>query len=109
MAKSTTRDYKPLTHGTLTVDNTAGGVGVASVASAAPTNSQISQSTLCEMGPLEGAQIRYTIDGTAPTTSVGHLLEIGERLVLESHEEIQKFKAIRTGSTSGTLPTTLFR
>jgi hypothetical protein len=53
---------------------------------------------------LETAQIRYTVDGvTAPTTTVGTLLEIGESLLLWGTQDIQNFKAIRTGGSSGVL------
>lgn len=52
---------------------------------------------------LETAQIRFTIDGTAPTTSVGHLLNPGEMLKLDSLADITAFRAIRTGATSGSL------
>lgn len=53
---------------------------------------------------LETAEIRYTVDGqTTPTTTVGQLLEIGDRLVIARREEMVNFRAIRTGGTSGTL------
>lgn len=58
---------------------------------------------------LESAQVRYRYDGTNPTSSEGHLLEIGETLVLEGAANIDKFKAIRTGSTDGTLKVTYER
>jgi hypothetical protein len=58
---------------------------------------------------LETAQVRYRYDGTNPTSSEGHLLEIGETLVLEGAANIDKFKAIRTGSTDGTLKVTYER
>ena len=52
---------------------------------------------------LETAQVRWTIDGTTPTSSVGHLMEVGDQLILEGYEDIAKFKAIRTGGVSGVL------
>lgn len=77
----------------LTVDNTVGGVSLTKPTAAFFANMR-----------LETAQIRFTLDGsTAPTTTVGRLLEVGEVLVLESKEEIANFAAIRTGSTSGVL------
>ncbi len=51
---------------------------------------------------LETAQIRWTVDGTTPTTAVGHLLEYGQSLTLTG-QDIASFQAIRTGGTSGTL------
>jgi len=80
----------------LTVDNTSGGVALASVA----TNADHARLT------LETAQIRFRVDGTAPTSSEGHLLEVGDVLALEGKGELQKFRAIRTGGTSGVLKVT---
>lgn len=52
---------------------------------------------------LETAEIRWRIDGIAPTSSVGAPLEPLETLLLDAPEEIQAFRAIGTGGTSGTL------
>ena len=52
---------------------------------------------------LETAAIRFTIDGTTPTTSVGHLLNTGDTLKLSNPNMIQNFSAIRTASTNGSL------
>ena len=76
----------------LTVDNTSGGVALTVPATA-----------MAASGRLETAQIRFTLDGTAPTTAVGTLLEVGETLALENRGELTGFRAIRTGATSGVL------
>lgn len=55
---------------------------------------------------LETAQIRVRKDGSDPTASVGHLVEVGDLIVLSSASDIANFKAIRTGSTSGKLTIT---
>jgi hypothetical protein len=52
---------------------------------------------------LETAEIRYTIDGTTPTTTVGTPLEPLEGVTLNGHDVLLNFLAIRTGGTSGTL------
>lgn len=52
---------------------------------------------------LETAQIRFRVDGTAPTSSVGTLLEVGDILTLTDPNELQQFRSIRTGATSGLL------
>jgi len=52
---------------------------------------------------VEDAQIRYRKDGTAPTSSVGEILNPFDRLTLNSLNDIDNFRAIRTGSTSATL------
>ena len=81
----------------ITVDNTAGGVAL--------TTSYVDNSSMCFM-TLETGQIRWTIDGTAPTTTVGHLLEIGQTLTFNSRQQCRGFRAIRTGTTSGALKVT---
>ena len=58
---------------------------------------------------LETAQIRWRIDGDAPTSSEGHLLEVGQTLTLESSDTVKSLKAIRTGSTSGVIKVTYLR
>lgn len=57
---------------------------------------------------LETAQIRYRVDGTAPTSSVGTLLEIGDIITLTSPDLVRNFRAIRTGGTSGVLDCSYF-
>lgn len=76
----------------LTIDNTAGGVTLT-----VPANA------IAAIGRLETAQVRFTLDTSAPTTSAGMLLEVGERLYFDGRVELTNFKAIRTGGTSGVL------
>ena len=54
----------------------------------------------------EDAQIRFRVDGSDPTSSVGHILDSGSLLMLESNDDIAAFRAIRTGSSDGTLMVT---
>jgi hypothetical protein len=58
---------------------------------------------------LESGQIRWRIDGADPTASEGHLLDPGQTLTLYNLDYIRKFKAIRTGSTSGVLKVTYLK
>jgi hypothetical protein len=51
----------------------------------------------------ETAEMRFRYDGSDPTSSVGHKLEIGETLVLAGTVNIEQFRAIRTGAVSGVL------
>jgi hypothetical protein len=53
-------------------------------------------------GVLEAGQIRFSKNNT-PTTTIGQLLEIGQNYLFENFDDIRKFKAIRTGATSGLL------
>ena len=81
----------------LTVNNTVGGVGF--------TGAKITGQTKAFV-TVETAQIRFTLDGTAPTTAVGHLLEIGDILKLDSTADLASFRAIRTGAVSASLQCT---
>lgn len=58
---------------------------------------------------IEGANIRYRCDGTAPTASVGESGKSGMQITLESPGEIVDFQAIREKSTSATLRVAYFR
>jgi hypothetical protein len=57
---------------------------------------------------LETAQIRIRSDGTAPTSSEGRLVEVGDDIILKSAAQIAAFKAIRTGAVSGVLKVEYF-
>ena len=52
---------------------------------------------------VEDATIRWRIDGTNPTNTVGTKSFVNSTIVLESRAQINKFKAIRTVSTSSKL------
>lgn len=51
---------------------------------------------------LETGQIRFRFDGENPTSTVGHVMDIGQYLILEKFQ-VGSFKAIRTGGVSGAL------
>lgn len=51
----------------------------------------------------ETGQMRYRVDGVAPTASVGTLIEIGDIVALQGPDVLRNFRAIRTGATSGVL------
>jgi len=44
---------------------------------------------------VETDQVRYTIDGTTPTSTVGHLLAVGDVLVLEGRKNLSNAKFIK--------------
>ena len=52
---------------------------------------------------VETAELRYTVDGTTATTSVGHLANLGDIIELESMAELSEFSAIRTTGVSASL------
>jgi hypothetical protein len=62
----------------------------------------VPQMSACS-GRLETAQIRYRFDGTAPTSSEGQLLEIGDTFVIDNPADADRILFIRTGGTSGVL------
>jgi hypothetical protein len=58
---------------------------------------------------LASGQIRYRYDGGDPTSTVGHILDIGGILILNGQNQMAAFKCIRTGTTSGVISTTYER
>jgi len=54
----------------------------------------------------ETNQVRFRYDGGAPTSSAGHLLNVGDILVIEGRYNVANFQAIATGA-NGTLMVTL--
>lgn len=48
---------------------------------------------------VEDAQIRFRTDGSAPTSSVGHIANIDDVIMLSNINDMSNFKAIRTTST----------
>lgn len=99
MTTGTAVDYE-----TLAVDNTAGGVSLTATKVAKAGN----------MGGfailvLETAEIRFTTDGTAPTTTVGIPLEPYQSITIQGKDDLTRFRAIRTTSTSGSLKVQYFQ
>ena len=52
---------------------------------------------------VEGAQVRYRTDGTAPTATVGTILDVGDSLIVWGSADVQAILFIRTGGVSATL------
>lgn len=57
---------------------------------------------------VETDQIRYTYDGTTPTSTVGHIANVGDVITLNGYGNARRFLAIRT-NTSATLKVTYER
>lgn len=51
--------------------------------------------------------VRYTLDGTTPSSSQGHLLAAGQGVVIYGFSNIKNFKCIRTSSDT-TIEVTYF-
>lgn len=52
---------------------------------------------------VESNAVRFRLDGTDPTSSVGHVLEAGDILTLDSLEQIQAVRFIRRDGADATL------
>ena len=52
---------------------------------------------------VEGSPVRYRVDGTAPTSSVGHELLVGDVLRLEHHSEVENVQFISADGNTATL------
>lgn len=82
------------------IDNTAGGVALDAIKYDGAFRAVI---------VVSSAAIRYRIDGKgAPTTASGMYADVGDTIILESFEDMQHFRAIRTTTTSATIDVTYF-
>lgn len=109
---NTTRFFIAYDYENLTVDNTAGGVALDSDKVTNPSNpiesaQLITFSVSCASGT--DCPARFTLDTTAPTTTVGILVSYGQIISVYQHDSIANFKAIRTGATSAVFNVQYFR
>lgn len=56
----------------------------------------------------EAQPARFTIDGSAPTTAVGHLVGAGDSVYIRGGSAVKNFLTIRTGGTSSACTITYF-
>lgn len=53
---------------------------------------------------VASAPVRFRVDANInPTSTVGHFLDAGDTLELDSHAQLVNFKAIRSGGTDAVL------
>lgn len=76
---------------------------ISSASAVAITSTIIDQHPDDGLITVETAAVRFRIDGTAPTATVGHVLEVGDVLELRGMGELSKFQAIRRDGTDATL------
>jgi hypothetical protein len=57
---------------------------------------------------LEDGDVRFRIDGGAPSATSGHYFTSGDTLVLAGTQALKQFQAIRAGDVSSTLRVTYF-
>lgn len=81
----------------LTIDATSGGIALTSGTYGTARYAEITVNT---------APIRFTCDGTPPTSSVGHIVSPNDVITLDSNEDIAAFRAIRQGAISGEISVT---
>ena len=90
---STSRDHMAGGYEAITVSNVAiGFTSTERIPTSGDFLGQACQEVFCT---LETDQIRFTLDGTTPTSTIGHLLNQGQNLTLRNPSDIKNFKAIR--------------
>ena len=94
--------YKPYTYEAITVADTAIGFTSTNYMNSNATQVRASR-VVCT---CETAQMRYCYDGTTPTTTVGHVLNANDVVVIMGDDAIKNFKAIRTTASSGAIQAT---
>ncbi len=52
---------------------------------------------------VEDAQMRWLKDGTDPTSSAGHVANVGSVIYLDNPRDLWNFRAIRTGASSAAI------
>lgn len=78
----------------LTIDATVGGIPLTAATYGTAKYAEIT---------VETAPIRFTTDGTPPTSTFGHKLNVDDVVRLDSAEDIAAFRAIRTTAVSGAI------
>ena len=110
---TTTRFFIAYDYENLTVDSTAGGVALDADKVSNPSNpvesaQLITFSVTCDGGGTS-CNSRFTLDGTAPTTANGILVQYGAIISIYQHNNIVNFRAIREGATSAIYNVQYFR
>lgn len=85
----------------IAVTNTAVGFTAATIT---PPGQPQAQTATCR---ARTAEMSYRVDGGTATTTVGTLIEIGDVVVINGHDSLVRFSAVRTTSTSGQLDCTV--
>ena len=87
----------------ITVDDTVGGVGfdVDILNTAVPPKRVYIT--------VETSQCRFTYDGTAPLTTLGHILNPMDALYVDGLKNMRNFRAIKTGTNDSKLVCTYER
>jgi len=90
-------DYISGGYEALAVDTAVGFTSTKILPTSGDFQGQPCQEVFCT---LETDQIRFTLDGTTPTSLIGHLLEVGQNPTLKNPSDIKNFKAIKVTSAA---------
>jgi len=100
------RDRAAGAHESITVSNTAIGFSLAYVEPKTGLyKGQTAKSVFCSIDATDN-NIRFCIDGTTATTTVGHQLIAGQNLTLNCEGDIKNFSVIRDDAADATLHVT---
>lgn len=101
---------------TLTVSNTALGITAAKLVVTNTANAYNESTAYVEVKRLDEAfftvetnPCRFRIDGTNPTAAIGHLLNVGDTLVISGYSNLANLKFIRSGAADATIQATYYR
>lgn len=100
---------------TITVSNTAIGGTASKLVTANTLNATGNDNPYIDVKRMDEAlitvetnQIRFRLDGTNPTASVGHLLGAGDSIVVSGYGNLSKLRFIRV-SADATIQVTYYR
>lgn len=106
-------DFESITVSTVSIGITAAKLRVATelnARSAGQDASYVDIKRLDEaMFTVETNPVRFRMDGTDPTAAIGHLLNVGDSLVISGNQNLTKLRFIRQGAADGTVMATYYR
>lgn len=107
---NTTRFFYAYTYENITIDGTSGGKAfTASKVTGNETSTADSATFTIDCSSGTTCPIRMTLDGTAPTSSVGMRADYQQSITIYGHSNLVAFRAIRESSTSAIINVTYFR
>lgn len=101
--RDSTQEYVWVARERLTVDNTAAGIPFTASTYKPTTGDRKGVCARIAKCVPEGADIRYTTTGTAPTATTGRRQYEDSEFYILGMQNLKKFLAIRTTATSATL------
>jgi len=101
--------FQPYDYESVTVTDSATALTSSKYSDKASLASNANRGATRAVITVETAQLRYRYDGSDPTSSEGHILNINDVVVLVGPDAIKNFRGIRTGGTSAVLKVTYER